>query len=442
MKEIDKRVTEGKLKPGSKLPSIRMLSNEFSCSRNTVIKAYEELEKKHIIYAVPKSGYYIVDRYQPSKKKSAKSIIIDFLSAGPDKKIMPFRDFQHCMNQAIDIYKEEMFSYSEIQGMQSLRDQLAKHLQDHQVFTSAERICVVTGSQQALNLFVSLPFPNGKNNICLEQPTHHAFIESIQVQNPTVYGIEVTNKGIDLDYLEYLFKEKDIKFFYIVSRFHNPTGYSYTNLEKKKIVELAQKYDVYIVEDDYMGDLDINSKRDPMFAFDPTGRVIYTKSFSKVLLPGLRLGITVIPEAMKKHFIRAKYADDLHTPLLTQGALEIYIKSGMYDAHIKKMRTIYHKKGKLLQEAFMEYLPANTYSCSHSGFYSTVEIPSHLNAKKLVEVLEKENVLVQDASIMYLPQYKKENVIRLSVSQVDEEYIHIGIEKIASSILKMELKEI
>ncbi|WP_249315828.1 PLP-dependent aminotransferase family protein [Bacillus sp. FJAT-49711] len=434
MKEIDQRVTKGILKPGSKLPSIRQLSNEFSCSRNTVIKAYEQLEKKHLIYAVPKSGYYIVDRYQPSKKKSIKPIIIDFFSAGPDKKIMPFRDFQHCMNQAIDIYKEEMFSYSEIQGMKSLREQLAKHLQDLQVFTSAERICVVTGSQQALNLFVSLPFPNGKNNICLEQPTHHAFIESIQVHNPTVYGIKVTNKGIDLEQLEYLFKEKDIKFFYIVSRFHNPTGYSYTNSEKKKIVELSQKYDVYIVEDDYMGDLDINSKRDPMFAFDPTGRVIYTKSFSKVLLPGLRLGITVIPETMIETFLRAKYADDLHTPLLTQGALEIYMKSGMYDAHIKKMRTIYHKKGKVLQEAFSEHLPDNTYSCSHSGFYSTVEIPSHVKSKKLVEELGKENVLVQDASIMYLPQYKKENVIRLSVSQVEEKYINMGIGKIAKAI--------
>lgn len=85
-----------------------------------------------------------------------------------------------------------------------------------------------------------------------------------------------------------------------------------------------------------MGDLDFNLKQDPMFAYDTSGRVIYTKSFSKILLPGLRLGLTVIPDSMKEVFLQAKFAADLHTPVLTQGALEIYFKNGMFHAHIKK----------------------------------------------------------------------------------------------------------
>ncbi|UOQ45915.1 aminotransferase class I/II-fold pyridoxal phosphate-dependent enzyme [Halobacillus salinarum] len=113
--------------------------------------------------------------------------------------------------------------------------------------------------------------------------------------------------------------------FYTVSRFQHPTGYSYSNHERKKIVELARKYDVYIIEDDYMGDLDTKRKADPMFAYDPSGRVIYTKSFSKVLLPGLRLGMAVLPEALLDDFAKAKFAADVHTPVVTQGALEIYL---------------------------------------------------------------------------------------------------------------------
>ncbi|WP_445661491.1 aminotransferase-like domain-containing protein [Bacillus sp. FSL K6-3431] len=435
MKFIDQRMKDGYLKPGSKLPSIRALSEEFSCSKNTVIKAYSEMEKKHSIYSVPKSGYYIVENYHSPRKSQLDNRKIDFLSAGPDKLAMPYRDFQHCINQAIELYKEDMFTYSEVQGLYSLRVQLARHLQDIQVFTVPERICVVSGSQQALNIFVSLPFPNGKTNVCLEQPTHVGFIESIKLQNAVAFGIEVTATGIDLQRLEEIFKHNNIKFFYIVSRFHNPTGYSYSNSEKKRIVELAQKYDVYIIEDDYMGDLDLNLKQDPMFAYDTSGRVIFTKSFSKVMLPGLRLGVTVIPEAMRTEFLRAKFAADLHTTVLTQGALEIYLKSGMFHAHIQKMRLIYSKKGLLLQKAYKELLPTSTsFSGSLSGFYSTIELPNQLKAKELIEHLVKENVYVDNTKKMYLPEFEKETIIRLSVSQVEDELISIGIQKIADAI--------
>ena len=94
-----------------------------------------------------------------------------------------------------------------------------------------------------------------------------------------------------------------------------------------------------------MGDLDPDSKHDPMFAFDPSGRVIYTKSFSKVMLPGLRLGLAVIPEEMSEIFQQAKHAADIHSPVLMQGALEIYLKNGMFRAHIQRMRQTYSKRG-------------------------------------------------------------------------------------------------
>ncbi|ALC80270.1 MULTISPECIES: aminotransferase-like domain-containing protein [Bacillus] len=438
VKEIEKRIADGYLKPGSKLPSIRALSEEFSFSKNTVIKAYQKMEKSHLIYSVPKSGFYVVEDFLFRREGSKEKITIDFLSAGPDKQAMPYLDFQHCINQAIETYKEDMFTYSELQGLYSLREQLADQLQDLQVFTVPERIAVVTGSQQALHLFVSLPFPNGKKNICVEQPTHASFIESLRLQNAVAVGIERTSSGIDLDRLEEIFKHQDIKFFYTVSRFHNPTGNSYTNTEKKRIVELARTYDVYIIEDDYMGDLDPDLKQDPMFAYDTSGRIIYTKSFSKIMLPGLRLGLTVIPETMKKDFLRAKFAADIHTPVLTQGALEIYLKNGMFAAHVKKLRNKYRKKGIILQKAYNEYLPPSaTYSGSLSGFYSTIELSNNLKAYQLIDQLKQVNVLVDNAAKMYLPEFKKDNVVRLSVSQVRDEWISAGVQKIAEGIMEL-----
>lgn len=433
IKEIQRRIAEGRLRPGGKLPSIRAFSKEFSCSINTVVRAYSELEKEHKVYSVPKSGYFLLENRPAEMTKN--NDVIDFLTAGPDIHNMPYRDFQHCINQAIEYYKEDMFQYSDPMGLPTLRIQLSKQLQNLQVFAPPDRIGVVSGSQQALDLLVSLPFPNGKTEICVDQPTHFSFIDSLTTREINAIGIEMTRDGIDLKYLEKIFRDKPIKFFYTVSRFQNPTGYSYSNKEKKKIVELAQKYDVFIVEDDYMGDLDSKKKADPMFCFDPSGRIIYTKSFSKVLLPGLRLGLVVLPSELVRSFTKVKFAADVHTPVLTQGALEIYLQSGMYNAHIERLRKKYNEKARTLKQAFLDYLPSEvTFSGAESGFYSTIILPPHVKAEYLVNNLKKKNILVQNATEMFLPQYRKENIIRLSISQIEECKIRIGIKRIAEEI--------
>ncbi|WJH35436.1 PLP-dependent aminotransferase family protein [Paenibacillus sp. CC-CFT747] len=349
----------------------------MACSRNTVLKAYEELEKKHLVYSVAKSGYYVVEAPMERRTGTGTNDVIDFLSAGPDKAVIPYREFQHCLNQAIETYREDMFTYSDTLGLPSLRTELARHLRDLQVFAPPSRLAVVSGSQQALHLLVSLPFPNGRRGICVEQPTHPAMVESLRQQGVPVHGIEITGAGLDLDRLESLFRDEDIKLFYTVSRFHNPTGYSYTNTEKRRIVELAEKHDVYLIEDDYMGDLDADAKQDPMFAYEPSGRVIYTKSFSKVMLPGIRLGLAVLPDFLLVPFEAAKFASDLHSPVLTQGALEIYLRNGLFAAHIQRMRSLYRRKALLLQEACRKHLPASaSFTGALSGFYSTIGLPS------------------------------------------------------------------
>ncbi|WP_419394022.1 PLP-dependent aminotransferase family protein [Cytobacillus praedii] len=432
MEEIKRRLVDGSLIAGSKLPSVRQLTEEFSCSKTTVIKAYTELEKEHLIFSVPKSGYYVVNEY---KNKTHANEGIDFLSAGPDKNLIPYIDFQHCMNQAIDIYKEELFTYSDQQGLYSLRVQIVKYLQNLQVFTQPERVVVVSGSQQALNLLASMPFPNGKNNILIEQPTYFGFIETINLQQATAFGIELSEEGIDFDRLEYIFRNNDIKFFYIIPRFHNPLGHCYTNKEKKKIVELAERYDVYIVEDDFLGDLDPNGKSDPLFSFDPSGRVIYVKSFSKVFLPGLRVAAVILPTLMIRNFLRYKFSADFNSSAISQGTLEIYLKSGMFTSHLKKIKKVYSSKMQILKEACELLLPEDTqFSKPTSGFYLSIRLPENVLAKQVVHLLNEQRIFVDDASRMYLPEYKMDNLLRLSISQVKESQIKPGIESIAHVI--------
>lgn len=435
LEDIKQQLTDGKLAAGHKLPSIRQLSDTYNCSKNTIIKAYNELEKEHLIYTVPQKGYYVVNEF---RRPEDQPEVIDFLSAGPDKTLLPYTEFQHCLNQAIEHYKEEIFTYTDQQGLPTLRTQITKNLQLSQVFTDPKQLVIVSGSQQAIHLLTSLSFPNNKKNILIEQPTYFGMIETLKLNDVKTFGIELSMDGIDLERLEFMFKNNEIKFFYVIPRFQNPLGHSYTNSEKKRIVELAAKYDVYIVEDDFLGELEQDKKADPFFAFDTSGRVIYIQSFSKVFLPGLRIASVVLPNSMIESFLRYKFSADFNSPVLSQGALDIYLKSGMYYNHLKKIKNTYFHKMNELKRACEQLLPEGThYTKPDTGFYLSIYLPPHVSAKKLTSLLRTQHLLLDDGERMFLPQFNQDNLIRLCISQVEKHQIQPGIEKIAHTIREL-----
>lgn len=144
---------------------------------------------------------------------------------------------------------------------------------------------------------------------------------------------------------------------------------------------------------------------------------------------------------MSSHFLRYKFTADFNSSVLSQGALEIYLKNGMFQSHIKKIKELYFGKMKLLQEACELFLPNNTlYTKPASGFYLTIYLPEHVAARQIVQLLKEQRILIDDASRMFLPEYKKENLIRLSISQVEDNQIHTGVEKLAHCITLIDSK--
>ncbi|MCS4467995.1 PLP-dependent aminotransferase family protein [Clostridium botulinum] len=346
LNHVESLIQEGEYKDGDKLPSIRDFTKIYSCNKSTIIKALEALERQHRIYSIPKSGYYVVRRKNPTN--SNKEVLLDFASSAPDPQVFPYLDFQHCINEAIDIYKNEIFIYGTPKGLPSLIDVIQKHLADYQVFANRDNIFITSGVQQALAILTTLTFPNKKETILIEQPSYHLFIDYLETHNVPVLGIKRTDKGIDLNELERLFKTESIKFFYTMPRFHNPLGTSYSQREKEAIVKLAEKYDVFIVEDDYLADLEEDPKADPLYAYGDFSHVIYLKSYSKIIFPGLRIGVAVIPNTILESFGKYKRLIDVDSSMLSQGALEIYIKSGMFQRHKQKIRTSYSLRSKCL----------------------------------------------------------------------------------------------
>lgn len=166
---IEKHIAENQLKQGDRLPSICVLAEKYNCNKSTIIRAYQELELNHRIYSIPKGGFYLVEKNASNHDEYDK---IDFSEVMPDPKLLPYREFNHCINRAVEFYKDTLFSYGDTQGLKSLRKILAEHLNEHQVFTSPDNIFVTSGAQQALNILAKMPFPNNKRNILVEQPTY------------------------------------------------------------------------------------------------------------------------------------------------------------------------------------------------------------------------------------------------------------------------------
>ncbi|HZG17159.1 MAG TPA: PLP-dependent aminotransferase family protein [Candidatus Bathyarchaeia archaeon] len=431
--DIEQKRAEGELRPGQKLPSVRQAADMYGCSINTVTRAYAELEKRHAIYSIPQSGYYIVE--DEEEEAGIDDGLIDFASSSPDLNVFPYRDFQHCLNKAIDTYKYHLFTYGDPKGLDALRETLVKHLTDDQVFAKAQQIAVTSGIQQALQTLARMPFPNGRTAVLVEQPSYNLYLKFLEAEGLPVKSIARTAGGINLQQLEEIFRGGDIKCFYTMSRHHNPLGTSYGVREKKTIARLAAKYDVYVVEDDYMADLGDRRGFDPIFAYDQSGHVVYLKSFSKIIFPGLRIGAVVLPEPLLDSF--HTYNGQNVAALLSQAALDIYIKNGMYEKHREKIFRQYESRIEILHDAVKTYNDAGLLEVAdvRSGVYTQFKVPQAVNLERVVDRLKERGVLVQSGKQFYLSDYlQREKFLRISISRARPEQIHEGVKTVIEEV--------
>ncbi|WP_127596404.1 aminotransferase-like domain-containing protein [Paenibacillus lautus] len=431
--DMESKIQEGQYRSGQKLPSVRSAAQTYGCSISTVIRAYSELEKRHAIYSVSQSGYYVVQKDGDSDNMDQSWI--DFASASPDVNVFPYLDFQHCLNKAIDTYKYELFTYGDPKGMEKLRHTLVSHLADSQVFTVPDRIVVTSGANQALEILAKMPFPNGKSVILVEQPSYNNYLEYLESEGLSVIGIPRSTAGIDLGALEDRFKTGNIKFFYTMSRYHNPLGTSLRMEERKAIAALASQYDVFVLEDDYMADLGSGRGFDPIYAYNQTSHIIYLKSFSKIIFPGLRLGAVVLPEKLLEGFhAYKKYGD---TSLLSQAALEIYISNGMYERHKQKIYSQYETRMQALDSAVKRYGGTVLVKAvpGDGGIYKLFMLPQTVNLDRLIKRLKMRNILVMPGKLFYLSDYlERKKFIRISISRARLTQIEEGVQAIVEEV--------
>ena len=287
---LKKAIQDGELVTGQKISSVRQLANQFSCSKDTVQRALLDLTYQHLLYAKPQSGYYVLEQ-EPDQHEDLP------LKLEKDRN-QAFEDFRTCINETLIGRENYLFNnFSDQAGLPEVRQSIQGLLKEESIYTTADQIVLTSGTQQALNILSQIDFPNKKSQILIEQPTYH---------------------------------------FYTIPRFHYPLGHSYSTKEKEAILQLADQYDVYLVEDDYLGDLD--GRNAPSFHYlDRNNRVIYIKSFSTNLFSALRITSMILPQALLKPVLTYKTILDYDSNLIMQKALSLYIDNGMYLTNKKRL---------------------------------------------------------------------------------------------------------
>ena len=339
--EIRQQIEDGIYKKGDRLSSIREMIQQYQCNKDTILKALHLLKEESLIYPVEKSGYYVLKNRVPVRNTTKIGL--------PNPLQFPIEDFRKCLNESVMANYEGVSNQREsVRGDRELIEAMVPLLESYGVYAKEDQLSITTGTQQALYILLQLISTGG---LLLEQPTYsrmNQLVKELEIPYQMIER-EQTQDTISLEKLEQIFQSGTIRYFYTISRFHNPLGMSYPDSVKRKMVELAEKYQVYIIEDDYMADYERGTAT-PLHYFDTNERVIYVKSFSSILFSAFKMGIVVLPNAFIKGFEKRKQLLDFDSNLLMQKTLALFIQNGLFEKHRQKMVAHYHEKSQLFRQ--------------------------------------------------------------------------------------------
>ncbi|MCB2299623.1 MocR-like pyridoxine biosynthesis transcription factor PdxR [Clostridium tagluense] len=447
-KYIKKMIDKNNIFDGEKLPSIRKLAKTLMVNEVTIVSAYKKLEAEGYAYQKMGSGTYAKRRdtnikfkkeYSNTLKKiSGKDlkIYVDFTGEITSSEFFPVTVFKDVLNEVLDRDGAEAFAYKESLGYEGLRNSISSFFWDNKV--STEDILILSGAQQGIDI-VSKSIINVHDNVVVEKPTYGGALTVFKWRRANIFEVDILEDGIDLSQFEQILKKNRIKCFYAMSYFQNPTGATYSLEKKLKILELAECYDFYIVEDDYLSELIYDQKQYKSFtSLDKNDRVIYIKSFSKIFLPGIRLGYMISPEKYKEHIQNSKINTDISTSSLMQRALDLYINKDLWKQHINYLNMAYKDKYDFMINCIDKYLGKKVSYFTPGGginFYFKIDENLKINSMDLFYSCKNKKVLITPGVLFYKNAEQGNNYFRLSFSELKKPEIEEGI-KVISNILE------
>ena len=448
-KEVKERIDRAELVENTKLPSIRQLSIELGINNLTILKAYNLLESKGYIYKKQGSGVFVKKRelslyFEPPKEvlesfKGGESIVqnnIDFVSGTPCKSILPFEDFKEISIKLLETDGVDLLTYHNTKGYERLREHLSMRLKKKDIFISREDIQIISGAQQGLDLTLKALLSQKNNKVIVGRPTYHGALNTFR-KDCKIYSVGMEEDGFDLEELEEILKEENIAFIYTMMDFESPTGISWSTEKKEKLVELARRYNTYIVEDDCLSDIYFEKNGISLKAFDTTNKYVITiKSFSKVLVPGMRIGYMLLPEELTQKIVSAKFTSDISTSGFNQRILLEFLESGKFDKHLDEIRELYKNRYELVKKEIESTNLKITYDIE-GGFYLWIGLPEGIDGNEFYLNCKKAGVSILPGNVFFLNEGRVTH-FRLSFAAIEEDEILEGIKRMNKVLFNME----
>lgn len=371
-------------------------------------------------------------------KLTVQPNIISFAGGLPAAELFPLSDIADVAKDVILNEGQSALQYSPTEGLQKLREIIIKQrLNRVDINAGLDEIFITSGSQQALD-FVGKMFINEGDMIFVESPTYLGALNAFLAYDPIYVEIPLQNDGLDTDKLEELLKSgMKPKFLYTIPDFQNPSGITMSLEKRKKLISLANEYDLVIIEDSPYAELCFTGEQiKPIKSMDTEGRVIYLGTYSKTFTPGLRIGWVVGNPTMINKFIQIKQGSDLQTSSLDQKIAAEYMIRFDLNEHIRSIIDVYSKRRNVMLETMKaNFHPDITYTESHGGLFTWAKVKDDMDTKSILAEALLENVAFVPGG-SFFANGGKNNYMRLNYSCMSEEKIKEGIERLAKVLNK------
>lgn len=373
-------------------------------------------------------------------KRMADPEIISLAGGNPAAELFPGDELSKIAGKILMTSPTLALQYGTTDGYPKMRDCARKRAEKVNSVNENDAILIMTGANQGIDLTAKALLNKG-DKVIVESPSFIGSLNAFRTYECELVGVTVEDDGMSMEGLEDALKNNDgVKFIYTIPTFQNPTGVTMSLEKRKKLLELASKYDVLILEDNPYGDLRFSGEDVPTIkSLDTEGRVIYAGSFSKILSPGMRLGYIVAPAPLAEKIEILKQVNDVHTPMLTQLMCVEFMKKYDIDSYIEKNRSLYGEKCKAMVDAMEKYFPQGKvkWVVPEGGIFLWCECPGVTDITPIVDRCLEKKVAIVPGSNFATDIFAPSNMFRLNYSSATIENIVEGIRRLGEVLTEM-----
>ena len=392
--------------------------------------------------------YSFSDRVQQLKPSAIREIFkyaadpeVVSLSAGnPSPEAFPIEEIKEISSRLLEENPIGVLQYSVTEGYPQLRETLKEYMKSHHnVGRDFDDILITTGAQQIMDL-ATKSLVNEGDVVITEAPSFIGSLNTFRSYNAKLVGVKIDDDGMNMEELEKALQtHKNARFIYTIPNFQNPSGITMSLEKRKKMYELAKKYNVLILEDNPYGDLRYSGEYIPCIkSFDDEGIVLYAGSMSKVISPGIRVAYVIAPKPIFQKMVVCKQGNDVHTNIWSQMVCNELMTKYDFDAHLEKLRNLYRKKAQFMMDLMDKYLvPMGiTYAKITGGLFTMCTLPDYVDMQEFCKDAIKNKVCVVPGNAFLTDESEECHTFRVNFSTPTDEQLEKGIKLLAKTAEK------